>query len=99
MRSGDVVPVGTPFQENDSWPSTNAPRTLLERVNKPGAYVCHGTGDLIRVTGSGPTWEDAAPVQGHGNQPMFVTQVSGDPFVPITRARLAAAALDIEINF
>jgi hypothetical protein len=30
---------------------------------------------------------------------MFVTQVSGDPFVPITRARFAAADLDLEINF
>ncbi len=99
MRSGDVVSVGTPFQDNDSCPSAKAPRILLEGVNKPGAYVCHGTGDLIRVTGSGPTWVDAVPVQEDGNQSIVVTQVSGDPFVPITRARLAAADLDLEINF
>ncbi len=74
-------------------------RTPLGEVKEPGAYVCFGTGDLIRVVRTDAPSSEVELVDKHGDQPMLVTRVSEDPFVPISQARMAAANLDIEINF
>ncbi len=79
--------------------SSEAPRELLDEITEPGAYVCHGSGDLIRICGAGVPSDDTEAAKSGGSEPVYVTQVSRDPFVPISRARLAAANLDIEISF
>ncbi len=72
---------------------------LLEDVKKPGAYVCLGSGDLIRVTGTGGVPDDMPSLQNCDPKTVSVTRISIDPFVSITQARMTAANLDIEINF
>ncbi len=79
--------------------SSDAPRKLLDEISEPGAYVCHGSGDLLRVTGTGVPSDGAEAIKSGGSEPVYVTLVSKDPFVPISRARIAAANLDIEISF
>ncbi len=74
-------------------------RTPLGEVTEPGAYVCFDTGDLIRVVRTHASSSEAELVDKHGDQPVLVTRVSEDPFVPISQARIAAANLDIEISF
>ncbi len=74
-------------------------RTPLDKVAEPGAYVCPKTGDLIRVVRTGACSDEEGLVKQHGAQAILVTQVSKDPFIPITQARIAAANLDIEISF
>ncbi len=80
-------------QEGDVLP------TPLDKIAEPGAYVCPATGDLIRVVRTGACSDEEGLVKQHGTQAIFVTQVSNDPFIPISRARIAAANLDIEVSF
>jgi len=71
----------------------------LDQVTEPGAYVCRETGDLIRVPRDGGSSGDQELFGKHDEQPLHVTRISPDPFIAITKARFAAAALDIEISF
>lgn len=71
----------------------------LSAVTEAGAYVVRGTGDLIRVTPTGLTADDDQAVEQQRENRVEVTMISRDPFIRITQARLAAANLDIEINF
>ena len=82
-----------------SWLPSNAPRKLLSEITEPGTYVCHGSGDLLRVAEAENPPGDAAPMDSQDGQPVYVTRVSSNPFFPISRARVAAANMDIEIQF
>ena len=82
-----------------SWLPNDAPRKLLDEITEPGTYVCHGSGDLLRVAETEAPPSDVEPMQKQGDQPVYVTQISRDPYVPISKARVAAANLDIEIKF
>jgi len=73
-------------------------RIRLEDIAHPGAYIRLGTGDVIRVT-PGTGREEATTLPDSGAEPVYVVQISGNPYVPISEARMAAANLDIEINF
>lgn len=68
----------------------------LHEVTEPGAYVSRDAGDLIRLSRSGGDGD--TPDQGQ-EKPTYVTRISPDPFVAIGRLRLAAANLDLEIDF
>ena len=71
----------------------------LEDLNEPGAYVCRGSGDLVRVTNAGQSSE-AVPLLEQGTlDAVYVTQISGNPYLPIVQARMEAANRDLEINF
>jgi hypothetical protein len=75
-------------------------KILLSEICSPGAYVCHWNGDLLRVT-DGPVFDQPeakemeAPA---GGEPRYVTQISPDPFIPLSRARMIAANMDLEIT-
>lgn len=73
-------------------------RIRLEDIARPGAYIRLGTGDLIRVT-PGTGGAEGGPLPDGGTEPVYVVQISGNPYIPISEARMAAANLDIEINF
>jgi hypothetical protein len=72
---------------------------LLEQVSQAGAYVCRGTGDLIRVTPMGPAGVESEVIRKHHDEAIYVTRISADPFIPISQARIAAANLDIDVDF
>ncbi len=71
----------------------------LDEVTDAGAYVSRGSGDLVRVVAAGRPLGAEELLEKHGTAPVYLTQVSTDPFVPITRARMEAANRDIEVNF
>ena len=73
--------------------------TRLDEIRNPGAYVCRDSGDLVRVPATGPTVDSEQITESHDSAPIFVTQISGDPYIPISRARMETANLDIEVNF
>ena len=89
----------TQRQLNASWPGSVVSWESLDQINEPGAYVSRGGGDLIRVPVSGASCGDAELMDKHSSEPVYVTRISGDPFLPISNARIAAANLDIEISF
>ena len=70
-----------------------------EAINEPGAYICNWSGHLLRIP-------EEAVKPGHSpllaikaNETLFVTKVCTDPFIPVTKARMLAADLDIQVNF
>jgi hypothetical protein len=71
----------------------------FENINEPGTYVCQWSGHLLRVP------EDAvAPGRSPlltmvGQEPLYVTKISDDPYVTMTKARLIASNCDIYVNF
>jgi len=71
----------------------------FSQLNEIGTYVFKEGGQLLRVP------EDAlkpgrSPVMGIvGRDVLTVCKLSDDPFIPITKARLVAADLDVEVNF
>lgn len=71
----------------------------FSQLNEIGTYVFKDGGQLLRVP------EDAlkpgrSPVMGIiGKEVLTVCKLSDDPFIPITKARLVAADLDVEVNF
>ena len=71
----------------------------LAELSQSGAYVAKETGDLIRVPPDGESTGEEELFGKGATQQLLVAKVSDNPFIPITKARLAAAALDIEISF
>ncbi len=82
----------TRFAPNVCW-------TRLDEVVEPGAYVCRGTGDLVRIVAAGQPLDAEELLGEHGGAPVYVTRVSPDPFLRITQARMQAADRDVEVNF
>ena len=71
----------------------------FESINEQGCYVCNWDGHMIRVP------EDAikpgrSPMMSiTGTEPLFVTKISCDPFLTISKARMLAADFDVAVNF
>ena len=70
-----------------------------DSINEPGCYICNWTGHLLRVP------EDAikpgrSPLMSiTATGPLFVTKICGDPFIPVSKARLLAADCDQIVCF
>ncbi len=71
----------------------------FESITNPGCYICNWSGHLLRIP------EDAlkpgrSPVLNiKGADTLFVTKISTDPFLPVTKARMLAADCDVVVNF
>ena len=71
----------------------------FDAINETGCYVCTWSGHLLRIP------EDSikpgrSPVIGLvGPDQLFVTKISNDPFIQITKARMLAADCDVPVNF
>ncbi len=80
--------------------NSTGPRVLLQDILEPGAYVCHWNGDLLRVL-ENELPVDELPVlpETTADQELETTKVSSDPFIPISKARMAASNFDIEVSF
>lgn len=84
----------------DEGPAATSRWIPLGNVTQPGTYVAKQTGDLIRIPPDGASSGDEQKLLDKSAQEeMLVTKISDDPFIPITKARFAAAALDVEVSF
>ena len=99
MAPVDVVPIRSQRQSDATCSPGDLVWIPLDKVKEPGAYVCRGSRDLIRVPASGASSGSTELTEKHDADPIYVTRISTDPFVGISCARMAAANLDIEINF
>jgi hypothetical protein len=68
-------------------------------VNEPGAYICNWSGHLLRVPEDAvaPGRSPLINIVGPGD--MFVTKISENPYIPLTKARLLASNCDVCVNF
>lgn len=88
-------------QANNQHRHTGYPATTLpwDRVREPGAYVCNWSGHLVRVPEDSMTTRRTPAVDIIGEQPLFVTKICDDPYIPLTKARLLTSGFDINVNF
>jgi hypothetical protein len=93
MFSTDVNPTANPTNTCTCYTIPFA------QINEPGAYVCTWSGHLIRVPEDGVAPGRSPLLSIVGNQPLFVTKVSNDPYVTITKARLLACNFNLPVNF
>lgn len=93
------MPTTPKFRTQDYTGTGLGTQVPFEGINEVGCYVCNWSGHLLRVP------EDAIK-PGHsplmmikGNDPLFVTKVSNDPFCPVSKVRAIAADCDVFVNF
>jgi len=71
----------------------------FESVNQPGCYVCNWSGHLLRVPEDGIKPGRSPLLSIKGQETLFVTKICGDPFIPVSKARMLAADCDVAVNF
>ena len=69
----------------------------FDSIRSPGAYVCNWNGHLLRVPETALVPDGVINII--GSEPLFVTKISDDPAVPLTKARRAAAELRLATSF
>ncbi len=62
-----------------------------ENISDPGCYVCNWSGHLLRVPENGAAPCRSVLLSIVGSEPLFVTKISDDPYIPLTKAKLLAA--------
>ena len=75
------------------------PRMDFSSIRAPGVYVTHRTGLLVRVLPEALAGGQNVPITITGRTPVWVYQLSGDPWLPTQQARSAAANHDVYVNF
>ncbi len=71
----------------------------FDQIQTPGAYVFHNTGHLARVPDDALAPGRSPVVEIVAREPMLVTKISDNPYIPITKARLLASDCDLAVNF
>ena len=71
----------------------------FEAINEAGCYVCNWSGHLIRVPEDAVKPGRSPLLSIKGTEPLFVTRLSYDPYVPLSKARMLAADCDVIVNF
>jgi len=72
----------------------------FDSINEPGTYFCNWTGQLFRIPdeaikpGHSPIISIVGPAQ-----TFLVTKLSDNPYLPLSKARMIAADLDLNVNF
>ena len=69
------------------------------KLTEPGTYFCNWSGHLIRIPPDAVKQGRSPVIEILGTEPLYVTKLSDDPFIPITKARMIAADLDHAVNF
>lgn len=78
---------------------TNAKTIPFDCINEPGSYICNWTGHLLRVPEDGVTAGRSPMVNIVGPEQLFVTKISENPYLTLTKARLLASNFDVNVNF
>ena len=73
--------------------------TPFEAINEPGCYICNWSGHLLRVPEDGVAPGRSPLINIIGNEPLFVTKISDNPYVTLTKAKMIASNLDCCVNF
>jgi hypothetical protein len=71
----------------------------FDQINSPGTYICTWSGHLLRVPEDGVTPGRSPLLNIVGAQPLYVTKISENPYITVTKARLLASNFDLNVNF
>ena len=79
---------------------THPGKTLpWDSINEPGAYICNWSGHLMRVPEDGVTPGRSPMINFVGPEPLYVTKISDNPYITVTKARILASNWDLSVNF
>jgi len=70
-----------------------------DQINDPGSYICNWSGHLLRVPEDGVAPGRSPLINFVGPEPLYVTKISENPYITITKARMLASNLDLPVNF
>ena len=71
----------------------------FDAINEPGCYICNWSGHLLRVPEDGVAPGRSPLINVIGTDPLYVTKISDNPYIPLTKARMVACNYDINVNF
>ena len=71
----------------------------FSKINEPGTYFSNWSGHLIRVPGDAVKPGRSPLLEILGQETMTVTKLSADPYLCLSKARMIAADLDLQVNF
>ncbi len=71
----------------------------FEAVKEPGCYICNWSGHLLRIPEDGVAAGRSPLINIVGAEPLFVTKISDNPFITLTKAKMIASNLDQNVNF
>jgi hypothetical protein len=86
----------TTGQHFDGYTGTTLP---WDGICEPGAYICHWSGHLLRVPEDGVTPGRSPMINVIGPEALYVTKISDNPYITVTKAKLLAANYDLNVNF
>lgn len=74
-------------------------RVGFDSVHEPGTYICELTGHLFRIPE-----EEVSPGRSPlmsiiGSEPIRMRRISDNPYVTLSKARVLASNLDLNVNF
>jgi len=92
--------MNTSTTDHDSHSTCCAGATVpFDSINEPGCYICNWSGHLLRVPQDGIAPGRSPRMNLVGCDPLYVTKISDNPFIPVTKARLIAANYDVCCSF
>ncbi len=71
----------------------------FESIQQPGCYICNWSGHLMRVPDDGVAQGRSPLINIVGCEQLFVTKISDNPFITLTKAKMVASNLDCNVNF
>lgn len=74
-------------------------RVPFDQIDESGTYICNWNGFLLRVPEDGVAPGRSPLVNLIGPEPLFVTKIADNPWIPVTKARMLAANLDLSVSF
>ncbi len=74
-------------------------KLAFENISEPGCYVCNWSGHLIRVPEDGVAPGRSPLLTIVGCETLFVTKISDNPYIPLTKAKVLASNADLNVNF
>ena len=74
-------------------------RIPFDAIHEPGCYVCTWSGHLLRMPDDAVAPGRSPTMEMLGHDPLFVTRISDNPFITVSKARLLAADCDVPVNF
>ena len=91
----------TPTQSNkhNDYTPTAATTVPFEELQEPGCYICNWSGHLLRVPEDGVAPGRSPLISMVAWEPLYVTKISDNPFITITKAKMIASNLDCHVNF
>ncbi|MEK6675096.1 MAG: hypothetical protein AABZ47_05500 [Planctomycetota bacterium] len=87
----------TSFESANS--ATIGTRIPFEGIQDPGCYICNWSGHLLRVPEDGVAPGRSPLLTIVGQDPLFVTKISDNPYMTLTKAKVVASNYDLNVNF